>query len=775
MFCINCRAELSDGAKFCTSCGTPQPVAAAKPAPQPEPVAEPVPAPQPVPAATPEPAPAPQPVPAATPEPAPAPQPVPEIQPAAPAPPKKKKGRGIIIALVIILVLALVGGGLFLLYRGGVFDGLFDKGPSIEAAEEYIKNENYALAIQEYEALITADEANADAYLGLAEAHLANGDDKKAIKTLKDALKAVGDEKDIDAIQELLDELTEDETEPPATTIASSTTVTEPVIETIEAIETIEPEPMQLDMQTIGGTWYADILVSAGMDLEPSLCSIEITESGTEYTLTIHYNGQYTRYEAIPTGGYSFSCKNNENSITLSYFDNYEQLEMLATANSGKSCYGAFSRRTAASGSGSDTALGTEVRDDGRVLNIWCWNEELKDRMIQFYPDYVENYDGTGRIGNVTVKWTINPAADYGYQIPLDANLLDQDNKAADEKIDIFLVEPDYASKYINSPYVLPVSAVGITDADTAEMYRYTKQIATNDNGELMGVSWLACPGAFAYRRSMAMEVLGTDDPAVVQQFVSDWDKFDETAKKMKAAGYCMLSGYDDAFRVFSQNTSQPWVNENREIIIDENLLRWVEQTKSYTENGFNNKHDLWSGGWADDQSPDGKVFGFFYSTWGVNFTLPFNAEYNSDWAVCCGPQAYQWGASWICAAYQTDNRSLVRDIMYNMACNADIMRSMTLDENSQDFTNNMAAMNSIASDPSYGSEFLGGQNHAAIFHESAQKIDLPHITPYDASLNEIFQWSFDGYFDGIIDYDTALNNFYNNAIVKHPELIKPE
>lgn len=90
MFCTNCGAQVPDGSKFCTSCGSPiaaapAPAPAPEPAttpepPAPEPVATPVPEPIPAPP-TPEPVAAPEPVVAPAPEPAPMPEPV-----AAPAP-----------------------------------------------------------------------------------------------------------------------------------------------------------------------------------------------------------------------------------------------------------------------------------------------------------------------------------------------------------------------------------------------------------------------------------------------------------------------------------------------------------------------------------------------------------------------------------------------------------------------------------------------------------------------------------------------------------------
>ena len=31
---------------------------------------------------------------------------------------------------------------------------------------------------------------------------------------------------------------------------------------------------------------------------------------------------------------------------------------------------------------------GSKVASDGKVLNIYCWNEEFKSRVTDHYPDY---------------------------------------------------------------------------------------------------------------------------------------------------------------------------------------------------------------------------------------------------------------------------------------------------------------------------------------------------------------------------------------------------
>ena len=244
------------------------------------------------------------------------------------------------------------------------------------------------------------------------------------------------------------------------------------------------------------------------------------------------------------------------------------------------------------------------AQEEGKVLNIWCWNDEFQSRFNDFYPEVkeiAEDKSTTTLNDGTLVKWTINPNTNNNYQDKLDAALLAQENAPADEKIDIFLIEADYALKDVDSPYTLDVRAdIGLTDEDLADQYAYTQEIASAD-GVLKGVTWQATPGLFAYRRSIAKDVLGTDDPDEVQAQLSDWDKFDAVAAKASEKGYKMLSGFDDSFRTFSNNVSAPWV-DGTTVVVDANIMKWVEQTKTYTDKGYNNKSSLWDSVWAADQ-----------------------------------------------------------------------------------------------------------------------------------------------------------------------------
>lgn len=435
--------------------------------------------------------------------------------------------------------------------------------------------------------------------------------------------------------------------------------------------------------------------------------------------------------------------------------------------------------------SGSDSNGGSSSTE-GKVLNIACWNNEFQGRFENFYPDFVKtvkegdtSYDLLRDGTKVYFKITANDG--NGYQNKLDADLKAQATAKDDDKIDMFLIEADYATKYTATDYTLDVkNDIGLSDQDLSDMYQYTKDIVTYD-GKLKAVSWQATPGLFAYRRDLAKTVLGTDDPTAVQAQLNTWDKFNAVAATAKTHGVYMLSGYDDAYRVYSNNMAKPWVS-NKVVHFDDQIKAWVKATKAYTDAGYNDKTSLWDAQWQKNQGPKGdKVLGYFYSTWGINFTLAGNSDPDKlgktgdpatslygDYAVCQGPASWYWGGSWLCAAKGTDNKSLVNKIMYTMTCNAPISNAIT--RITQDYTNNQTAMTAIAADATYGSDFLGGQNHIALFKESAAKIDMKNASPYDQGCNEKMQNAMKDYFNGttltladaIAAFKTALDATYS-------------
>ena len=431
-----------------------------------------------------------------------------------------------------------------------------------------------------------------------------------------------------------------------------------------------------------------------------------------------------------------------------------------------------------------------EVAAGGKVLNIWCWNDEFATRML-----LVDGYTPTdkskplegGKIGDVTVKFTQVANKDNAYQDALDKALEKQATAVADDKIDLFLVEADYALKYVDTNYTVDVTQF-VTKDDISNQYKYTQEIMTDSNGVLKGLSWQACPGLLFYNREIAKEVLGSDDPATVQTYVSDWSKFQDTAKKMVDAGYLMESSVNDSYRVYSNNVTKKWVVDKK-IQIDDNLKAWAESSKAIYDMGGTKNVALWSG---YSNATDGGCFCVFGPAWLINFCLGYQGSdatadlgvdddgnkivYNTSnvcnkgaWGACVGPQSFYWGGTWMCAASGTDNASEITKIMKSLTCDADTMKKIVTTYD--DFVNNQAAMEAMAADTSYSSYVLGGMNPLGLYAEGAKKISLSNLTIYDQGCNEEFQTAMEAYFEGNATYDECIEAFYTSIQTKYPGL----
>ena len=401
---------------------------------------------------------------------------------------------------------------------------------------------------------------------------------------------------------------------------------------------------------------------------------------------------------------------------------------------------------------------------EGKVFNIYAWNEEFKG----FFEKYYTVPEG------VTVNWIITPSDNGAYQQKLDEALLNQATAADDEKVDMFLAEADYIQKYVDSDYTQDITAMGVTDFSNT--YKYTVQAASDANGVVKGVSFQCCPSALIYRRSIAKDVLGTEDPAEVQALLDSWDKFNAVAADAKAKGYLMTGSFAETYRVFSNNCTMPWVDENNNLQFDPQIEAWIDQTDEFVKNGYTLTAGVWDQEKNDQMFADGKVMCFFGPAWYFNFCMGNAMDpekgCSGDWAICEGPAAHFWGGTWLLAPAGTDNASLVADIMNTFINNEDVCSKLVSEE--AQFSNNMKVNAKFAEDPNYGSEFLGGQNDVAVFSAMTDNIVWQNHTIYDQLLNEGLQNNLREYFQGTVDKETALANFYKYINETYPTIVTP-
>ena len=405
----------------------------------------------------------------------------------------------------------------------------------------------------------------------------------------------------------------------------------------------------------------------------------------------------------------------------------------------------------------------------GEKLYVYSWNTELGER-LELALDLAGKKDLWDRIEYVNV-------GDSGiYQERIDQLLTAPD---AEDYPDIIAFEAAYIMKYTNSDFTLPITDLGITDADLTEMYPYTLDIPRDKrNGSIKGLSWQACPGSFMYRTDLAESLLGVKSPEEMQAKISTWDDFVATAKEIKSKSNDetrILSSNGDIAEVFRSNMENPWVDDSGVFRMDPIMEQYMDLVKTFEQEDLTQKTATWSDEWNAGPSTD-SVFGYFGCTWFLHWTIKSNCGGEAPgegtyglWNMCQGPMSYYWGGTWMGATSGCADPAAAGEIMKALCCNTDVMAEVS--RQTLDYMNNKAAMDTLSAEGVGAYDFLGGQDFIAVFSPLADKVDVSFMSAYDQTVMNLLDPQITAYALGEKDKETAIADFKTAVGEAYPSL----
>ncbi|MCM3631092.1 carbohydrate ABC transporter substrate-binding protein [Paenibacillus glycanilyticus] len=406
------------------------------------------------------------------------------------------------------------------------------------------------------------------------------------------------------------------------------------------------------------------------------------------------------------------------------------------------------------------------AKSDGKkvTINLWSFTDEI--------PNMTKKYIETHPDANVEFKTTVIATTDGAYQPALDQALAGGGSDAPD----IFAAEAAFVLKYTQgdaSSYSANYADLGLTDqmVKDAGIAQYSVDIGSKD-GELKGLGYQATGGGFIYRRSIAKDVFGTDDPAAIKNEVGPgWDKYFAAADKLKAKGYAIVSGDGDIWHPIENSSDKGWIVDGK-LHVDPKREQFLDYSKSLTDNGYSNGTQDWQEAWYADMSGTGAkpVFGFFGPAWLINYVMNGQVkDTNGDWAVTEPTTGFFWGGTWLLA-----NKDVTKDDAKKQAV-ADFIKWVTLDTSEtglQYFWANgtmkageQGTKDSVASSVVMGKSngevpLLGGQNMFEAFVPANANATGKNLTQYDESINLIWRDQVRAYASGSKSREDALKDF---------------
>ena len=411
---------------------------------------------------------------------------------------------------------------------------------------------------------------------------------------------------------------------------------------------------------------------------------------------------------------------------------------------------------------------------EGGTINLWSFTDEIPkmvDKYIEDHPDFP-----------YTVNSTIIATTDGAYQPALDQAL----TAGGADAPDMYAAEEAFIIKYSKGDmqdFAMPYKDLGIdVDAELAQadIAPYTVDVGSNTNGELDALGYQTTGGAFIYRRSIAKDVFGTDDPAEISKIIGggsgNFDKFWEACKTLKDKGYPMLSSQGDLWNVCKHDpASKSWINDEGKLQIDDSKLAFMDYAKDLFDNGWSNKTSAWQDAWFADMSgaSDANCFGFFGPAWLINYTIAPNCGGEAagegtygDWAVCDSPVGFFWGGTWIMANKNMDpaKKDAVKELIYWITLDSteDGLQykwaNGTL--NGEGGTKDSVASGTVMSKSDGSLDFLGGENMFDYFVPANKYAKGDNMTQFDETINNAYTEQVSQYANGEKSKEDAIASF---------------
>lgn len=416
---------------------------------------------------------------------------------------------------------------------------------------------------------------------------------------------------------------------------------------------------------------------------------------------------------------------------------------------------------------GTDTDLEADggTTPDKKVINVWSNSEYMSgilDKFKELHPDF--NYE---------INLTDLSFSDVDYPGVLDQALA----AGGPEAPDLYSVEAPDVMRYTQGDaysYAADYKALGM-EIDTllaeASIPKYFLELGTNPDGKLVSLSYQSTAAAFLYRRSIAKDVWGTEEPSVIRDIIGPgWEKFFTAAEALKTKGYCICSGAGDIWQAVENSADQGWIVDKK-LVIDPKREAYLELAGRLIENGYCNNHDPWQEAWYNDMKDAGqrKVFGYFGPSWLLNYIITRNCGGKAagegtygDWAVCEPPAGFLEGGTFILANKDTEEKAAVGELIRWMTLDTSETGLQYLWANGKLRTNVKDAVASAAvmknSDGSQ--DIVGGQDIFDVYIPAGEYVKGTNLTPYDKAIEYYWLLQVREYTDGNKSKEQAISDF---------------
>lgn len=452
-----------------------------------------------------------------------------------------------------------------------------------------------------------------------------------------------------------------------------------------------------------------------------------------------------------------------------------------AMAISVTACGDGGSSGESTSGTAGSTADGTEssgaASAGGEKLVVWTLANDLIDYGKKFEEE-------TGMAVETIV---IEPE---NYPTKVQTALL-----GGESEPDIIVGEPKMLEDFYEAGFFEDLNQFGAQDyAD--QIVDYVWEVGQDSEGIQRAISYQITPAGIYYRRDIATEVFGTDDPEEVGKLFADYPTILQTAETLKSKGYRIFSS-DAEMNVFSGDSA--WVvdgtlnvDPSREAFMDLCVELYQKDLTAYANQWSTPWYQAMAGevpiltadiqNYADDsvnvwdeesfaEATEGMdtttVFAYGLPAWGVLTMRDNVGETSGLWGVCAGPSFGFDGGTYIGISSQSKRKEQAWEFV----------KFCTLNEETSDWWiefsegDTVSLKSALEKHKDDENAVYGGQKLYQFWLEQAEGIDTSKVTRYDQGIGDAWGKAISAIKTGEMTKEEAIAGFYDVVESTYPEI----
>lgn len=403
-------------------------------------------------------------------------------------------------------------------------------------------------------------------------------------------------------------------------------------------------------------------------------------------------------------------------------------------------------------------------------LVIWTLSVDLE----QFAKQYTEK---TG----VECETVIIEAADY--QTKVQAAIL-----AGEKEPDIIVGEPDMLPSMMEAGLFEDLDQYGAQDYSD-KIVDYVWKKGQDIDGSQKAISYQITPAGIYYRRDIAKEVFGTEDPEEVGKLFANYDTILKTGDTLKAKGYKIFAS-DGEIGYFTGN--DPWVADGK-LNVSQTRKDYMDLCVKLYQGGYTAFATTWTAPWYQGMAGEipvfesdtnlwdeeerkaaetnaketTEVFAYGLPSWGVLTMRDNYKETEGKWGICKGPAYGMGGGTYVGISSNSERKETAWDFIKFCTLTEETLE-WWISASKGDTVSYLPTLEKHAEDEN---EIYGGQKLYKFWLEQAEGIDLSKVTEYDRAIGDSWNSAIGNIKTGQMSKEEAINGFYDEIESTYPEI----